>query len=263
MIEEPALLASIIADPDSDQPRLVYADWLESHGERDRARLIRVHIALAHGPDNADDTRALRAEEGRLEVACENALPRLEGITWGGFERGLVRTVYAANPAAFHRHAGVIGDIGSVDRVSFDSFDGFDLLGEAPVLARFTELSVFDDSHWGIRDGDPEHRFNEDLQVVLASACCPRLHTLQLNTCQLGPCGARAPADCPRFVSLVHLCLLDNYIGDDGMAALAAPDSPSEVEYSRRDRSTRCGRSRPGAPSRRAHVPGSSLCQMS
>ena len=105
MIDDQALLSAIIADPDDDRPRLVYADWLEEHGQRDRARLIRVQIELAHGPDNADDTRGLRAEEEQLEAACENALPRLDGITWGGFERGLVCSVHAVSPAAFHRHA--------------------------------------------------------------------------------------------------------------------------------------------------------------
>jgi Ran GTPase-activating protein (RanGAP) involved in mRNA processing and transport len=48
------------------------------------------------------------------------------------------------------------------------------------------------------------------------------LRSLDLNTCQLGPRGAKALADCPRMESLVNLDLLDNYIGDEGMAALAA-----------------------------------------
>ncbi|MCY2967977.1 MAG: TIGR02996 domain-containing protein [Planctomycetota bacterium] len=222
MIDEPSLLAAILADPDNDRLRLAYADWLEEQDQRDRGRLIRVQIELAHKPDNANDTHVLRAEEEQLEALCENALPRLDGITWGGFERGLVRTVYAATAAAFYRHASVVGDIGSVDRVKFDSFDGFDMLSRVPALARFTELNVYDDPHWGLRVGDREHRFNDDLQAVLASPHCPRLRSLQLNTCQLGPRGAKALADCPQLTSLVHLCLLDNYIGDEGMAALAA-----------------------------------------
>ena len=57
---------------------------------------------------------------------------------------------------------------------------------------------------------------------MLASAHCPRLRSLELDACQLGPRGAKALADCPRMESLIHLDLLDNYIGDEGMAALAA-----------------------------------------
>ena len=51
MIENQALLSAILADPDDDRPRLVYADWLEQHGQLDRARLIRVQIELARLPD--------------------------------------------------------------------------------------------------------------------------------------------------------------------------------------------------------------------
>jgi uncharacterized protein (TIGR02996 family) len=34
-----ALLTGILADPDDDARRLVYADWLEEHGDADRAFL--------------------------------------------------------------------------------------------------------------------------------------------------------------------------------------------------------------------------------
>ena len=222
MIDEQALLSTIIADPDDDRPRLVYADWLEEHGQRDRARLIRVQIELARLPDNAEAPTALQSEEEQLEAVCEKSLPQLDGITWGSFERGLVRSVCADTPAAFHRHASRIGDMGSVHRVAFENADGFDVLAQVSALARFTELDVYLDDQGEFRKGDPEHRFNDDLQAVLASAHCPRLRRLMLDTCQLGPRGAKALADCPRLASLTHLDLLDNYIGDEGMAALAA-----------------------------------------
>ena len=43
----PAFLAAIIAEPDDDTPRLVAADFLEEHGEPDRAAFVRVQIDLA------------------------------------------------------------------------------------------------------------------------------------------------------------------------------------------------------------------------
>ncbi len=223
MIDDEALLSTIIADPDDDRPRLVYADWLEQHGQLDRARLIRVQIELAHLPDNDDEPTALQVEEEQLEAACEKTLPQLEGITWGGFERGLVRSVCADSPAAFRRHASSIADVGSVHRLSFDKqLDGFAVLAEVSAFARFTDLGVYDDDHTYDRNGDPNHRFNDDLQAVLASAHCPCFRSLDLITCQLGPRGAKALAECSRLGSLIHLDLLDNYIGDEGMAALAA-----------------------------------------
>ena len=34
---EEAFLQDIVANPDDDAPRLIYADWLEEHGEAERA----------------------------------------------------------------------------------------------------------------------------------------------------------------------------------------------------------------------------------
>ncbi len=45
MTTELALLAAIIAKPDDDQPRLVYADWLEENGHYFTAKFIREQIA--------------------------------------------------------------------------------------------------------------------------------------------------------------------------------------------------------------------------
>lgn len=41
------LLKAVVASPDDDLPRLVAADWLDEHGEPERAEFIRVQIELA------------------------------------------------------------------------------------------------------------------------------------------------------------------------------------------------------------------------
>src|SRR5688572_27666976 len=49
-----ALLASIIANPAEDTPRLMFADYLEETGDResrDRAAFIRVQIEISHRPN--------------------------------------------------------------------------------------------------------------------------------------------------------------------------------------------------------------------
>lgn len=43
-----ALLATILANPEEDTPRLVYADWLQENGEEERAEFIRKAIAYPH-----------------------------------------------------------------------------------------------------------------------------------------------------------------------------------------------------------------------
>ena len=47
MTEHDAFLQSIVANPDDDAPRLIYADWLEEHDQPERAQFIRVQIELA------------------------------------------------------------------------------------------------------------------------------------------------------------------------------------------------------------------------
>lgn len=43
MTEENAYLQSILADPHDMAPRLVFADWLDEHGQEERATFIRQH----------------------------------------------------------------------------------------------------------------------------------------------------------------------------------------------------------------------------
>ncbi len=45
---EDALLRAVLADPDDDAPRLILADWLDEHGQAERAEFIRLQIALAN-----------------------------------------------------------------------------------------------------------------------------------------------------------------------------------------------------------------------
>jgi len=62
MNEHDALYAAILAHPDDDGPRLVYADWLEEHGEQERAEFIRVQCELATVPPS--DSRPSLATGG-------------------------------------------------------------------------------------------------------------------------------------------------------------------------------------------------------
>ncbi|HUR53454.1 MAG TPA: TIGR02996 domain-containing protein, partial [Gemmataceae bacterium] len=71
MTDGDALLAAILAEPDEDTPRLMYADWLEEEGRRERAEFIRTQIALARTPERDvvpwnPRVVALRATEKRI-----------------------------------------------------------------------------------------------------------------------------------------------------------------------------------------------------
>ena len=54
-------LGDICEHPADDAPRLIYADWLDDHGQPRRAELIRLQCELA-GLDEDDPRRAELAE---------------------------------------------------------------------------------------------------------------------------------------------------------------------------------------------------------
>jgi type VI secretion system protein ImpC len=105
MTGEEAFLQAILTDPEDDAPRLVYADWLEEHGEAARADFIRVQCELARAggdpewrPDFFAWQRELaRAEDDPPRVADlkrrERELLDRFGAAWGRplVERGWAR----------------------------------------------------------------------------------------------------------------------------------------------------------------------------
>ncbi|MBP3954535.1 TIGR02996 domain-containing protein [Gemmata sp. G18] len=81
-LENPELLAAIIATPDEDTPRLMYADWLQENGNDARAEFIRLHIEWDRRPHYAPPNEDLKR---RLIAAWEAAGLKTEGAI---FERG-------------------------------------------------------------------------------------------------------------------------------------------------------------------------------
>jgi uncharacterized protein (TIGR02996 family) len=79
-------LKEIAAHADLDEPRLVFADWLEERGDL-RGEFIRVQCRLARLPRDAAERLELEAREDALLPNCRDAwlrdLPRIRGITWG------------------------------------------------------------------------------------------------------------------------------------------------------------------------------------
>lgn len=82
MTTEGALLQAVLAQSDDDLPRLVLADWLEEHGEGERAEFIRVQCEIARGPQcrwAGPGTKACgehneRLPAYRVETWCEPCL---------------------------------------------------------------------------------------------------------------------------------------------------------------------------------------------
>src|SRR5262245_45881025 len=88
----------MMADPEDDAPRLVYADWLEEHGgpaDAARARFIRSQCRRARlDPDSPEANRLFAQEQqllGQHAGAWRRGLPAFtrEARYWRGFLDGV------------------------------------------------------------------------------------------------------------------------------------------------------------------------------
>lgn len=73
--EERGLLGDVIANPDDDAPRLIYADWLEDNGRAWRGELIRLQVAI-HRRDPAyhlDESKSWRIHDSSVYEGVRRA----------------------------------------------------------------------------------------------------------------------------------------------------------------------------------------------
>ncbi len=70
MTEREALYAVVLAEPEADAPRLVYADWLEEHprdeADTARAHFIRLEVEAEALPADSPDRAAMEAAAAKL-----------------------------------------------------------------------------------------------------------------------------------------------------------------------------------------------------
>jgi len=220
-----AFLRTIYENPEDDAPRLSYADWLDEHGQTDRADFIRVQLELARlAEDHPRQPELLRREETLLaahRAEWLGELLQLASDEWWPecwmFHRGL---------RALDLYFNHIGDEGlralasaphlaSLKVLKLNANDigdgGACALASSPHLAALTELNLD-----GGAIGDEGAR---------ALAAAPHLATLaELDLCEhaIGDAGARALAASPHLAALSKLHLQENAITTQGKAALRA-----------------------------------------
>jgi uncharacterized protein (TIGR02996 family) len=96
---EGTLLQAVIAEPEDDVIRLVYADWLEEQGKQDRAEFIRGECELAHLPTTDRRHQRLAKHTSALwHQHVQEWFGPLVLLTEARFEvdRGFVHTVEVA-----------------------------------------------------------------------------------------------------------------------------------------------------------------------
>ena len=93
MTDRDALYRAIIANPDEDTPRLIYADWLDENGQPERAAFIRAQVeAVRADPFGLQARNAVRRADEILKVHRAAWTRHLHGgfTEVPRFERGFV-----------------------------------------------------------------------------------------------------------------------------------------------------------------------------
>jgi uncharacterized protein (TIGR02996 family) len=123
MTHQDAFLQAILENPDDDTPRLIYADYLDEHGDPDRAEFIRVQVALATLPP--DDSRRGQLGDRERQLLVEHReewLGPLRPLLSGrAFRRGFLDAITV--PAATYLRHATIPHPATVRRILIDLED--------------------------------------------------------------------------------------------------------------------------------------------
>jgi uncharacterized protein (TIGR02996 family) len=241
MNPEEAFLADILENPEDDAPRLVYADWLDEHGEGERAEFIRTQIELARlGEDHPRRAELAAVEEVLLRDYGEAWLgPLAEFVSEPTFRRGFVESANVG-VRQFLSNGTLLFSLTPLRHVKLLRLTQAHItpaeLAACPHLARLRGLDL-----QGSMVGD------EVLAELLASPHLVNVEELQLRNTQAGPralaalrtgglkrlkvlnlssCALRAglhelTADTPPF-RLEVLALSDNALDNDQVRELGA-----------------------------------------
>jgi uncharacterized protein (TIGR02996 family) len=251
--DRPELIELLRACKDTledDTPRLTLADWLERHGEPQRAEFIRAQL-LCYGEEMSDTADIWTASARAAELAQEHGPEWLGALALRDlayFERGLIQLEMPPKDFLSARRQQVAGtetaawiesyrpDIQgktTAERWRFldaplmaevpvlrarlrgpasrTSAADLDLLGSTPSLAGLRGLHLRWDSG-GVAG----------LKALLEGGALPALQALTLTLRQMAPGDAELLAAWPRLAQLRALDLGSNYLGAEALAALAA-----------------------------------------
>jgi uncharacterized protein (TIGR02996 family) len=218
----------IVAHPDDDTARLVFADWLEEHGDGARAEFIRVQVERARLP--AWDARQVRLRLREQQLVKQygkkwkGELPAIKGVTWEEFRRGFVATATLSDFAALRESASACWAAAPIEAVSVR----WPRQREAP--ERFAPLA-------GLRELSITAQLVDrgDVGRLADAPLLSTLRALNLRNCSLGGEGFRRLVDSPHLGNLAALRVPGNAIGNRAISALfdaASLTSLAELDLS-------------------------------
>jgi uncharacterized protein (TIGR02996 family) len=237
---EESFLADIIANPNDDAPRLIYADWLEDNGQPERSEFIHVQIELPKLAFADPLWSALSRRQAELLEAHGDrwlaSLPRSARRS-ASFRRGFLHDVQTTvaqvkkgpeallmEPVQVLRlgnatgRLGTIADLPWLNRLSTLSLSGNRLtledvlaLAGSPHLTNLTAL-LANSTNLGIYPA---------VRQLFGSSHRASLTTLDLSNSAFGDDALRALVASQFLPSLTHLSLRHNTFGEAGARALA------------------------------------------
>lgn len=210
-------VASVVANPDDDLPRLIYADWLDDHGAA-RGKFIRQQVRHSRGE--------------KLNLHEQNELAHAErthGRKWAGklaewafvigYERGFPESL-VLSASVFYEKASEIFRIAPIRQVTLIGARGMlRYLVQMPYLERLTALHLT-----GCGLGDSETEKLADCRYL------GNLQTLRLGGNGLTSAGIVALSTSRRLKQLRRLDVPDNEIGDWGARILAESPNLTQLE---------------------------------
>lgn len=198
----------------------MFADWLDEHGEPERAEFIRVQIELANRKDPVL-AKSLREREAELlgELADEWVEPLADyWLDWSGtpysFRRGFVEHL-ELEASTFTSQGEELFDLTPLRSVHFPDEEWFEELAACPFLLR---LQALDLKGSGLTTG------YRGIHDFLASPNLKNIESLSLqgmdDNAHLDPTGVATLAANVHLVRLRHLDLSGNWFGPDGIPPL-------------------------------------------
>ena len=154
MSDEAAFREKIIAEPDDDTHRLVYADWLQEHGQEVRAEFIRAQVALARTPHCGETTPSGIAGGARAGCLWCFTEQRARKLFRGQWDEELGAFAFTNNPAPAWRR----GFVESIACTATDWITHGDEVTSAHPVTQVTLTTWPECFHGGDTDSDLDDR---------------------------------------------------------------------------------------------------------
>jgi uncharacterized protein (TIGR02996 family) len=209
MTPEDAFLEDVREHPDDDAPRLIFADWLDDHGDADRAEFIRGRVYRAR----------LRGRESPEVVSLSQRAAELLSANWRPWTEPLGRLLGDAMHGLNWPRAGYRPEAlshfprGFVESAEMTAWRFAEAAEELFTRHPIRQLSL--------------HQAADAAARLAARPELAWVEALAFSDYYRAPLDARGMAELARSPHLGRLVLLNlyrNHLGDEGAAALATAD---------------------------------------